>query len=126
MQGLLKQKCEGKYLDGKENESESGVAKKVGSLKFKQLELKGQTRASSPEGSTKKPETDSVCSKAEVIPSKILTTKSSNKQDSTNPNCLMETTRSNLLSPSSHGLICLPHFSSLERVCLERVIWPLS
>lgn len=43
MQGLLKQKCEGKDLDnGKENESESGVAKKVGSLKFKQLELKGQ------------------------------------------------------------------------------------
>lgn len=39
MQGLLKQKD----LDGKENESESGVAaKKVGSLKFKQLEFKGQ------------------------------------------------------------------------------------
>lgn len=47
MQGVLKQKPEGKEMDqsygGKENENESsGVAKKVATLKVKQPELKGQ------------------------------------------------------------------------------------
>lgn len=92
MQGVLKQKSEGKEIDGKENDhnESGGGVKKFGSLKSKHLfELKGQTMASSPEGSTNKSETDSFSNKAEVVTSsKILTAKSSNKQELINPNSL--------------------------------------
>ncbi|KAH6781250.1 GPI-anchored adhesin-like protein [Perilla frutescens var. frutescens] len=103
MQGVLK-KSEGKEIDGKENDLNE---KKVVSLKFKQpFELKGQTRATSP---TMKSETDSVSSKAEVISSKILTAKSSNKQEFINPNSFTNANK----KQSAEAVISWGHLASL-------------
>ncbi|KAI3463205.1 hypothetical protein Pfo_019868 [Paulownia fortunei] len=93
MQGVSKQKSEGREMDqscgGKENENESGgVAKKVGSLKAKQHELKGQSGASSPDALAQKSDTDSFSTKADVASSKFLAVKCTNKQENITFNCL--------------------------------------
>ncbi|KAL0463776.1 UNVERIFIED_CONTAM: hypothetical protein Slati_0265200 [Sesamum latifolium] len=98
MQGFLKQKSEGKESDqsggGKDSENESGgAAKKVGPLKGKQNELKGQSRASSPsrarpDALTQKSDTDSFSSKPDVTAPKFLAVKCTNKQENINLNCL--------------------------------------
>ncbi|KAK4413734.1 hypothetical protein Salat_2786200 [Sesamum alatum] len=98
MQGFLKQKSEGKETDqsggAKDSENESGgAAKKIGPLKGKQNELKGQSRASSPsrarpDALTQKSDTDSFSSKPDVTASKFLAVKCTNKQENVNLNCL--------------------------------------
>ncbi|KAG8388437.1 hypothetical protein BUALT_Bualt02G0125800 [Buddleja alternifolia] len=96
MQGFLKHKSEGKEMDqicgGKDNENENG-GKKVGSLRGKQNELKGQSRPSSPsrarpDALTQKSDTDSLSSKADTNLSKFLAVKCTNKQENINLNYL--------------------------------------
>ncbi|KAK6153552.1 hypothetical protein DH2020_013191 [Rehmannia glutinosa] len=89
MQGVLKQK----EMDQKENENEcigGGVVRKVGFLKVKQNELKGQSGASITEALTQKSETDSFNSKgADVTSSKFVAMKcTTNKPENINFNCL--------------------------------------
>ncbi|KAK6153543.1 hypothetical protein DH2020_013182 [Rehmannia glutinosa] len=94
MQGVLKQKLEGKEMDQKENENEcigGGVVRKVGFLKVKQNELKGQSGASITETLTQKSETDSFYNKAaDVTSSKFVAMKctTTNKPENINFNCL--------------------------------------
>ncbi|XP_057797085.1 uncharacterized protein LOC131013097 isoform X1 [Salvia miltiorrhiza] len=92
MQAVVKHKAQGKEMDGKENESESGgLAKKVASLRSMHTNI--ETRESSPEGSAKKSET-------QVANSKILTAKSSDKQE----------------------LICLMNGKNKKQECGEAII----
>ncbi|PIN21259.1 hypothetical protein CDL12_06049 [Handroanthus impetiginosus] len=106
MQGVIKQK-EGKEMDQSNENESSGGGKKIGSLRVKQNELKGQSRPSSPsrtrpDALTQKSDTDSFSSKLEVTTSKFLPVKSTNKQENMNINSL--TNCSNNKKQSSEGI----------------------